>query len=174
MLFVYYCPYTVVGMGSLLQIHNNQGEHLLPRRQNRFPGKVAMVAIAIVSFANLFQSNHRKILDSFGIGIIIRYNHPSLLQNHWNSHLKAAALIFVAIPENLKEIKNWFWILTPIIRGAITLPWWIVCFTPQLQRVHILSRAASLITYDTTVTTIIMLFILAGGREYNAVIFKIN
>lgn len=47
--------------------------------------------------------------------------------------------------------------------GAVTLP--IEIYILPDAKEHILSRAATLITYDTTATTIIMLFILALGEE---------
>lgn len=125
--------------------------------------KVAMVAIAIVSFANLFNLTIGENIGFAGIGIIIGVVAFFITKIVEKQPFESSGFDIRAIPENLKDKKNWFWILTPIIWGAITLP--IELYALPGAKEHILSRTASLITYDTTAMTVIMLFILALGEE---------
>lgn len=125
--------------------------------------KVAMVAIAAVSFANFFQMTIGENIGFAGIGIIIGIVSFFIVKRLEKQPFQGSGLDIRAIPQNLKNKWNWFWILTPIIWGAITLP--IELYILPGAKEHILSRAASLITYDTAVTTVVMLFILALGEE---------
>ena len=124
---------------------------------------VAIIAITFISFANFFHLTIGDNIGFAGISIIIGIVAFFVVKMIEKQPFEGSGFDIRAIPKNLKDKKNWFWILSPILWGAITLPIELV-FLPGAKE-HILARAASLITYDTTLMTVIMLFVLALGEE---------
>jgi membrane protease YdiL (CAAX protease family) len=124
--------------------------------------KIALAAIAVVSFANFFNLYIGDI-GFAGIAIIIGVVSFFVVKIYEKQPFEGSGFNIRAIPENLKDKKTWFWMLSPILWAAISLPIAINLLPDAIT--HDLSRAMPYITYDSTAVAIVMLFVLALGEE---------
>ena len=125
--------------------------------------KISISAIAVVSFANFFNLSLVKDIGFAGISILIGVISFFVVKTIEKQPFEGSGFNIRAIPKNLRSIKNCFWLITPIIWGVITLPI-IIKFFPDAVA-YDKWRAAPYITYDNTLMTVFMLFILALGEE---------
>lgn len=70
--------------------------------------KVAMAAITIVSFANFFNLTIGENLGFAGVGVIIGVAFFFITKTVEKQPYEGSGFNIRAIPENLKDKKNWF------------------------------------------------------------------
>ncbi len=125
-------------------------------------GMAVLIIFALTSFANIFELTIGENIGFAGLSTIIGVIFFFIIKKVEKQPFEGSGFSIHAIPANLTNKVNVFWMLTPLMWNLVALA--VENFMPSAKE-HILDRAAALITYDTKLMTILMLFILALGEE---------
>lgn len=118
---------------------------------------IAMIAMAILSFTNLFGLNISSSV--IFIGIAFFFINKALEKQP----MRGSGLDIKAIGSNLKDRKIWIWMVLPIIMDAICV---LISklFLPEYIEYET-ARAGSFVSVELSVSSIILFFVFALGEE---------
>lgn len=118
---------------------------------------VAMIAMAVISFTNLFG------ISVAGISVFIGVAFFFVNKATEKQPFAGSGLDFKAIGTGLKEKSIWFWIAMPIIMDVVSITL-SKLFLPEYID-HVLSRAGNLVSFNAGIFLIVQLIVLALGEE---------
>jgi uncharacterized protein len=118
---------------------------------------VAMIAMAVISFTNLFGISVAGI--SVFLGVAFFFVNKAMEKQPF----AGSGLDFKAIGTGLKEKSIWFWIAMPIIMDVVSITL-SKLFLPEYID-HVLARAGNLVSFNAGIFLILQLIVLALGEE---------
>jgi uncharacterized protein len=118
---------------------------------------IAMIAMTILSFTNLFQLNIAGASVIIGIAFFF-INKASEKQS-----FEGSGLDLKGIGSNLKDRKIWIWILLPLIMDIVAM---VISklFLPEYLD-YVITRAGTFVSLEKVVLLVFQLAILALGEE---------
>lgn len=118
---------------------------------------LAMIAMFILSFTNLFDLNIAGA--AIFVGVIFFFVNKAVEKEPY----KGSGLDFSSIRNDLKDVKIWFWVVLPLIMGAISL---VVAklFLPEYIEYEIV-RAGGFVAIELSLLSIVQFFVFALGEE---------
>lgn len=119
--------------------------------------KIALLAMAAVSFTNLFGLRIAGI--SVFIGIITFFVTIAVEKRPF----AGSGLDLRAIGANLKERSIWFWMAMPIVMDAVSLGLGYL-FLPGYTE-HVVARAGIFVSFENAPVLLVQLVVLALGEE---------
>ncbi len=125
--------------------------------QKKIVPLIAMFAMAIVSFSNLFG------IKIAGISVIIGVVSFFINKAFQKQSFKDSGFDVKAIRTDLKDRKIWLWIALPLIMN-------LVCFVisklflPEYMK-HVLARTEIFVSFESVILLVLQLAILALGEE---------
>lgn len=118
---------------------------------------IAMISMAVISFANL--SGFKIAGISVCIGVVFFFINKSIEKQAFSG----SGLDFDVIGPTLKEKSIWLWITMPIIMDAVSITLAKLFLPGYID--HVLARVDIFITFDKLVLMIAQLAVLALGEE---------
>lgn len=118
---------------------------------------IPLIVMALLSITPLFGMKLSGIAVFFGVIFFFIYNHIYKIPGN------ESGLDLKSIPNDLKSISIWFWIMMPIMLDVISILLSKV-FVPEYIS-HVISRTESMVSLDKIAILIPQLAILALGEE---------
>lgn len=118
---------------------------------------IAIIAMAILSFTNLFNLEISSICIFIGIAFFF------INRAIEKQPMKGSGLDFSSIVTNLKDRKIWFWIILPIIVNAINVTISSL-FLPEYIEYET-ARASAFVSVELSLSSILLFFVFALGEE---------
>lgn len=118
---------------------------------------ILLIVMALLEITPLFGIRLSGIAVIFGIIYFFIYKRMNKIPGN------ESGLNFKSIPQDLKNIKIWFWIMLPVVTGVTSILLSKVLAPEYIS--HVLSRSESMLSYDKIALLIPQLLILALGEE---------
>lgn len=118
---------------------------------------IAMIAMTIISFSNLFGFNIAGL--SVIIGVVIFFINNAVEKQSPEQN----GLNFKTIGTGLKDRKIWFWLALPLIMDAVSIGI-SKLFLPEYIE-HVIARAGVFVSYDKILLLVFQLLVFALGEE---------
>lgn len=118
---------------------------------------IAMIAMAVLSFTNLFGAQIAGA--SVILGVIFFFVNKAIEKQDFGD----SGLDFKAIGANLKDKSIWFWIALPLIMDIVSMTLGNFLVPGYIE--HVLDRAGVLVSYENIALSIIQMIVLALGEE---------
>lgn len=119
--------------------------------------KIAIILMAILSFANLFGLSIAGM--SVIIGIVFFFINKTLEKQPF----KNSGLDIKSIGISLRSKKIWLWILLPLIMDAVSITIAKLFLPGYID--HVLARTEIFVSFDKMIVMVVQLAVLALGEE---------
>ncbi len=117
----------------------------------------AMIAMAVVSFTNLFGIKAAGV--SVIIGVVLFFVNKLMERRVYSG----SGLDFEAIGSDIKKKSLWFWICLPIVMDAVSITLAKLYLPEYIE--HVIGRAEVFVTFDKAALLLVQLAVLALGEE---------
>ena len=119
--------------------------------------KIAMIAMAVISFVNLFGVSAAGI--SVLLGVVFFFINKGIEKQPY----AGSGLDIKAIGANLKKVSIWFWIAMPVIMDAFSILLSKLIVPEYID--HVIGRAEPFLSMNNVFLLLMQLLVLALGEE---------